>query len=141
MILEKFNHINENILCDLGEVGYQEIKANSHNEKLRGIGAIIDNMLIAFAVVDEKLQLVIDGEVFDTENLSFEYAHNANSTTTFSVTGSEMKKSITYPSWWCHSPIPVVAFEADDDEEDFCAYIILMMQSSKRIEQICKKYS
>lgn len=144
MILDKFNDRLNSIRLDSALGKGLIFKKGS--DKVSGIGDIVEEDTVALFSQDKTLWLLIKGTLFNvSENdISINYSHNGQDITIVSVieNGKEVLK-YRYPSWWvrCQEPMPAGVGQGFDEEEDFVAYVKLMISADNRKEHLLEKYS
>ncbi|PXF30706.1 hypothetical protein WH50_14025 [Pokkaliibacter plantistimulans] len=142
MIIEKFNDKANEIQFDerTGNIKIHQVK----NKKFSGIGEkILDNFAILY-IANESIYLRLGDNTIEivTKEMSFDYSH-IDTTTTFSIQQrGKIVFKIDYPSWWIAQDQPMPGLGVgDDDENDFFAYIKLMLTNDTRRLHLIKKYS
>jgi hypothetical protein len=144
MKLEKFNHYGKFLYFDPDIGTCLEQSSSSAQDKLVGIGVILNNSCVAMVVKDGRAFLNLGNVQFDLQDplLKLSYEHQENGTTIFSATNSVSTARIIYDSWWKSGDPGVAALGTSDDEsEDICAYIKFMTSTESRCHHIISKYS
>lgn len=143
MILEAFNDRDSCFKFDLksGSV----VLSTCSNENFSGVGTSNECGFSALYVLNEKLYLFVNSENIDVsgDGIDYKYRHDDGGVTHFSVFKNGNKcVEISYPCWMEKRATEPVGFGmADDDDEDFFAYVKLMLEAENRKLHLLKKYS
>lgn len=144
MRLNYFNNFGKGIEFDPDTESAYEILLSSPAEITNGIGSMLDNVCVALVVKSGKLFLYVGKAEFDLSDnaTTLQYEHLANGSTRFAAHGKEGSKEIIYKSWWLAQAPGVAGLGAGSDEdEDFCAYVVFMLESETRKNHLIQKYS
>jgi hypothetical protein len=142
MILEKFN--NRSVCIDYDQTNGSGMLHPRSQEKFSGIGDEFQNGFVALFVLDGKLFFQIKGSAFDFSgsNLTLDYFHSDDVTNVCIEDSGKEVFSIQYPAWWSkQASVPVGIGMDDDDEQDFFAYIKLMIGADSRKRHLIRKYT
>jgi hypothetical protein len=144
MLLDKFNdRLNAIELDSVTGEGRICIKGEAN---VSGVGEKINKDTVALFVSDNKLIFILKGKVFNvTDNdININYSHDGQGYTKVSIieNGKEVFE-YTYPSWWIRNleAVPAGLGRGDDEDEDFIAYVKLMIEGNNRKEHFLRKYS
>jgi hypothetical protein len=144
MLLEKFNDRFNIIIFD--ELTGKCLVNDKNDKKVTGIGDQVGDGLVAMFVSDKQLYLMVKSRIFNIckDKIEIVYKHDGIGSTQVSIieNGEEVLE-LLYPSWWVRRKTirPAGLGQGDDEEEDFLAYVKLMISAEKRKEHLLNKYS
>ena len=143
MILEAFNDRASCFNFDLKSGS--AVLSEPNNNNFSGVGVRNECGFSALYVLNDNLYLFVNGKNVDVtgDNVDYKYRHDDSGVTHFSVIKSgSVCVEISYPCWRVKGAIEPVGFGmADDDDEDFFAYVKLMLEVDNRKSHLLKKYS
>lgn len=124
MAIEKFNEFGET--------------ASDHGS---GLGEFIDNKLVAINF-DTPSSLIIGEHVFPLakHEIKIEYQNkNKQSHVSILVDNKEVMKT-SYPAWFTQQTLVAGLGMADDEDEDFIAYLKSFLETPARFKALENKY-
>ncbi len=143
MILEAFNDRASCFNFDLQSCS--AVLSTCSNDNLSGVGSSNECGFSALYVLNEKLYLFVNEKNIDVtgDGIDYKYRHDDSGVTHFSVIkDGKVCVQISYPCWRVKGATEPVGFGmADDDDEDFFAYVKLMLETDNRKLHLLKKYS
>lgn len=133
MFIERFNHIKE--CFEFNPSTGEGTLLQRDNQEFSGIGDVYDGTIAAVYVLNQKPYLQIGSISVDLYHMDYKlrHSHINREKTVFSIKkNSEILAEIYYPSWMDKMKnFPIGLGLPEDDEEDFFAYIKLILENKK----------
>jgi hypothetical protein len=115
------------------------------NDVLHGVGCIIEGILVAFYKNECGYFIRVGEDIWNAndQTLSIEFCHESEGVSCFTIKqGGATLRKLIYSAWWLRQSdcAPPGLGDADDEENDFGAYLAFMWKADTRIKHLMQTY-